>query len=57
MNLCVISEYTCTFDDFEKMVEENSGDQPYSINTTCKVNDKYDATVDIKKTNDKIVIR
>ena len=41
----------------EKMVEEYTGDQPYSINTTCKVNDKYDATVEIKKTNDKIVIR
>ena len=27
MNLCVISEYTCTFDDFEGMVEQNQNEE------------------------------
>ena len=39
MNLCVISEYTCTFDDFEKMVEENKNEEVITDHLLTKVND------------------
>ena len=39
MNLCVISEYTSTFDDFEKMVEQNQNEEVITDRLLVKVND------------------
>ena len=38
MNLCVISEYTCTFDDFEEMVEQNQNEEVITDHLLTKVN-------------------